>query len=78
MSWPPVARLVRGEFLALRDREFVQACRVAGHGPTPRIILLQILPNALSPIIVTASLMVATAILLESGAVASWGSATPT
>ncbi len=65
VSWPPVARLVRGEFLTLRQRDFVQAALLAGES-TPRIILSQILPNALSPIIVMASLMVATAILLES------------
>lgn len=65
ISWPSVARLVRGEFLALRRREFVQAAIVLGQGPA-RIIFRQILPNALSPIIVTATMMVATAILLES------------
>jgi peptide/nickel transport system permease protein len=65
VSWPPVARLVRGEFLSLRSREFVQAAVVTGQS-TGTIILREILPNALSPIIVLASLMVATAILLES------------
>lgn len=65
VSWPPVARLVRGEFLTLRQRDFVAAALLAGES-TPRVILVQILPNALSPIIVMASLMVATAILLES------------
>ena len=65
VSWPPVARLVRGEFLTLRQRDFVSAALLAGQS-TPRIILTQILPNAASPIIVMASLMVATAILLES------------
>ena len=65
VSWPPVARLVRGEFLTLRSREFVQAAVVIGQS-TARIIFSQILPNALSPIIVTASLMIASAILLES------------
>ncbi|OZI30322.1 ABC transporter permease [Bordetella genomosp. 10] len=65
VSWPPVARLVRGEFLTLRQRDFVSAAQLAGES-TPRIILTQILPNATSPIVVMASLMVATAILLES------------
>jgi len=65
VSWPPVARLVRGEFLSLRSREFVQASVVLGQS-NARIILTQILPNTLSPVIVMASLMVATAILLES------------
>ncbi|MFC4352589.1 ABC transporter permease [Fodinicurvata halophila] len=65
VSWPPVARLVRGEFLSLRSREFVQASVVLGQS-NARIILTQILPNTMSPVIVMTSLMVATAILLES------------
>lgn len=65
VSWPPVARLVRGEFLSLRSREFVQAAIVIGQSG-PRIMISQILPNAVSPIVVMASLMVATAILTES------------
>lgn len=65
VSWPPVARLVRGEFLTLRQRDFVSAALLAGQS-TPRVILTQILPNAVSPIVVMASLMVASAILLES------------
>ena len=65
VSWPPVARVVRAEFLSLRGREFVQAAEVLGKSRLS-IVLGDILPNALSPIIVLASLMVATAILLES------------
>ncbi len=65
VSWPPVARLVRGEFLSLREREFVQAAVVIGQKPL-RIIVTQILPNAASPIIVMGSFMVATAILTEA------------
>jgi peptide/nickel transport system permease protein len=65
VSWPPVARLVRGEVLSLRNREFVEAATLSGQGDL-RIIARQVLPNALPPIIVLASLMVATAILLES------------
>lgn len=65
VSWPPVARLVRGEVLSLRTREFVEAATLSGLGNT-QIILRHILPNALPPIIVLASLMVAQAILLES------------
>jgi peptide/nickel transport system permease protein len=65
VSWPPVARLVRSEFLSLKQREFVQAAIVIGQKPL-RIIFTQILPNAISPIIITASLMIATAILTES------------
>ena len=66
VSWPGVARLVRGEFLALKNREFVQACHTLGMSDR-RIMLAEILPNCLSPIIVIGSLMVATVILIESG-----------
>lgn len=66
VSWPAVARLVRGEFLSLKNREFVQACHTLGMSDV-RIMLSEILPNCLSPIIVIGSLMVATAILIESG-----------
>jgi peptide/nickel transport system permease protein len=65
VSWPPVARLVRGEVLSLRTREYVQAAIVTGQ-TNGWIIWREIMPNALSPVIVLASLMVATAILLES------------
>ena len=65
VSWPPVTRVVRAEFMSLRSREFVQAAEVLGRSRTA-IVLGEILPNALSPIIVLASLMVASAILLES------------
>lgn len=65
VSWPPVARLVRSEFASLRNREFVRAAEVLGEGNT-RIILTQMLPNTLSPVIAMASLMVASAILTEA------------
>lgn len=65
VSWPPVARVVRAEFLSLRSREFVQAAEVLGKSRLS-IVLTDILPNALSPIVVLSSLMVASAILLES------------
>lgn len=65
VSWPTVARLVRVEFMTLRDREFVQSCHAIGMSDLS-IITRQILPNALSPVIVTGSIMVATAILTES------------
>jgi peptide/nickel transport system permease protein len=65
VSWPPVARLVRGEVLSLRTREYVQASVVIGQS-TSRIILTQVLPNTVAPITVMASIMVASAILLES------------
>ncbi len=66
VSWPSVARLVRAEVLSLRQREFVQAGIAIGMTDL-RIILTQILPNALTPVIVAASLMMATAILIEAG-----------
>jgi len=65
VSWPPLARLVRAEFLSLRSREYVQAAILGGQSDGA-IILRHILPNSASPIIVTASMMIATAILLES------------
>jgi peptide/nickel transport system permease protein len=65
VSWPPVARLVRGEFLAARHREYVDAAVVLGVS-TLRIIFVEILPNVVSPVVVLASLMVANAILLEA------------
>jgi len=65
VSWPPVARVVRAEFLSLRSREFVQASEVLGKSRIA-IVFGDILPNALSPIVVLSSLMVASAILLES------------
>ncbi|MNL27029.1 Dipeptide transport system permease protein DppC [compost metagenome] len=65
VSWPPVARLTRSEFLTLKTREFVQAGRALGMGDL-RLIFREILPNALPPVIVYASVIMATAILLES------------
>lgn len=65
ISWPSVARLVRAEFLSLRSRDFVKAAVLGGQSDL-RILFHQILPNALSPIVVVASLNMATAILLES------------
>jgi len=65
VSWPPVARVVRAEFLSLRGREFVQAAECLGKSRIA-IMVGDILPNALSSIVVLASLMVASAILLES------------
>lgn len=81
VSWPSVARLVRGEFMAQRARDYVQACYALGLSDW-KIIFVHILPNALSPVIVVTTLMVATAILTESGLsflglsdpnVVSWG-----
>ena len=81
VSWTPIARMTRAEFLALRDREFVQACRAMGMGDLA-IIAKEILPNALPPVIVLSTLVVAGAILFESAVsflglgdpnIASWG-----
>jgi peptide/nickel transport system permease protein len=81
-AWPSLARLVRSEVLKLRNSDMVQAAIAIG-APDSRIILLHILPNALAPIVVSASIMVATAILTESSLaflglgdpnVVSWGS----
>lgn len=66
VSWPSMARLVRGEFIAQRGQLYVQACRALGMRDF-EIIVFQILPNALPPVVVVASLTVATAILTESG-----------
>ncbi len=64
-TWTTVARLVRGATLSLRERDFVQAAIAQGAG-TPRILLVHILPNALSPILVAATLASGNVILLES------------
>ncbi|TCJ22278.1 ABC transporter permease [Nocardioides jejuensis] len=63
--WMTLARLVRGEFLALREREFVDAARVSGARPA-RIIFKHILPNAMGVIIVQTTLLMSSAVLLET------------
>lgn len=65
VTWPAVARLTRAEFLKLRNQDFVLACVVMGMRSW-RIILTQLLPNALPPIVVMSSIILATAILVES------------
>jgi peptide/nickel transport system permease protein len=65
-SWMGVTRLVRAEFLSLSEREFVQASRTLG-AKDARLIFTHLLPNSLTPIIVSAVLGVASAVLLESG-----------
>jgi peptide/nickel transport system permease protein len=65
-AWPTVARLVRAQFRSLREADFVMAARSLGYSRT-RIILQEILPNALPPVIVAASVMIANAILTEAG-----------
>lgn len=66
VSWPRTARLLRAEFLTFKEREFVEAARVLGSRHID-IMLSEILPNAIFPVIVNASLEVATAILTEAG-----------
>lgn len=65
-SWMSVTRLVRAEFLSLREREFVMASRTLG-AKDMRLIFTHLLPNSLTPIIVSSVLGVASAVLMESG-----------
>lgn len=65
-SWMDVARLVRAEFLSLKEKDFVGAARAVG-ASDKRLIFTHILPNALSPVFVAATFGVAGAILIESG-----------
>lgn len=65
VSWMGVARLVRGEFLELRTAQFTEAARSIGT-PNLRIIFRHLLPNAIAPVVVAATLLVAYAILIES------------
>ena len=65
-GWTGVARLVRGEFLRLNEQEFVLAGRALGYSPL-RIIFRHVLPNAMAPVLVSATFGVAGAILTESG-----------
>ena len=65
LSWPNLARLVRASFLSLREREYAEAARALGNSDA-RIMVRHLLPNAVAPIIVQATLDVANVILLES------------
>lgn len=65
LRWMPVARLVRAQFLSLREKEFVEAARALGASRT-RLVIRHILPNALGPVIVAGTIDVAAAILAES------------
>lgn len=65
-SWPGLAHIVRGQFLSLRERDYTQASRALG-AKDIRLIFRHILPNAAAPIIVSATLRIAGAILTESG-----------
>jgi len=66
LSWPPVARIIRAEFLKLRHERFVDAARVMGAGHAD-IVFSEILPNAFHLILITASLQVPAAIIVEAG-----------
>lgn len=66
LFWTGFARIVRGTFLSLREKEFVEAAKASGAGDF-RIITRHMLPNAVGPIIVNATLIVAAAILTEAG-----------
>ncbi|NIR17014.1 MAG: ABC transporter permease [Desulfobacterales bacterium] len=81
LMWPTLARVVRSEYLSLRERDYVKAARALGVSDI-RIIFRHILPNAIAPIIVTTTMNTALAILLEASlsflgvgdpTVASWG-----
>ncbi|HEX6938160.1 MAG TPA: ABC transporter permease [Longimicrobiales bacterium] len=65
-QWPATARIVRGEVLSLREREFVTAARALGFSRT-RIILRHLVPNVLAPVIVAATLGIGNTIVLEAG-----------
>ena len=66
LGWPEVARVVRAQFLTFREREFVLAARAIGASHA-KVIFREILPNAIPPAVVVASILVARAILLEAG-----------
>jgi peptide/nickel transport system permease protein len=82
INWTYIARIVRGQVLSLREKEFVEAARSLG-ASNPRIILREILPNLLAPLIVYSSLLIPANILLEAalsflgvgvtGGTPSWG-----
>lgn len=66
LSWPELARIVRGEFLTLRSRQFVDAAKLAGASPTA-LMFVEILPNVMGLVVVNATLLVGQAMLLEAG-----------
>ena len=82
INWTYIARIVRGQVLSLREKEFVESARSLG-ASNPRIIMREILPNLLAPLIVYSSLLIPANILLEAalsflgvgvtGGTASWG-----
>jgi peptide/nickel transport system permease protein len=66
LGWPPIARLLRGELLSLREREFVIGARAVGCSDR-RLIFRYLLPNAMAPVLVAATFGIAYAILIEAG-----------
>jgi peptide/nickel transport system permease protein len=79
LLWMSIARVVRGQTLALKEKEFVEAARAVG-ASGPRIVVRHVLPNCIGPIVVNATLSIAVAIILEStlsflgfGVDSSWG-----
>jgi peptide/nickel transport system permease protein len=66
LGWPPIARLLRGELLSLRERDYVLGARSIGCDGK-RLILKHLLPNAMAPVIVAATFGIAYAILIEAG-----------
>ncbi|MCA9861042.1 MAG: ABC transporter permease, partial [Thermomicrobiales bacterium] len=66
LTWPGICRLVRGQILTLREREFVEAARSIGASPA-RVIFAHLLPNTVAPVTVAATFGVAAAILTEAG-----------
>ncbi len=76
--WPSTARIVRGEVLGLREREFIEAARALGYSRR-RIILHHLIPNTLGPVIVAATLGIGDTIVLEAGlSFLGWGVRSPT
>lgn len=65
-SWPNLTRIIRGSYLSLREQEFIQGARAIGASDF-RIIFRHFIPNAIGPIIVNATLMMAVYIIVESG-----------
>jgi peptide/nickel transport system permease protein len=65
LGWPPVARLVRGQILALRQQDFVHAARAVG-ASDPAVVVRHLLPNAMAPVLVAATFGTANAILVEA------------
>lgn len=65
-QWPGTARLVRGEVLSLRERDFIQAAKALGYSG-PRIVLRHVIPNVLAPVVVAATLGIGNTVVLEAG-----------